>query len=150
MKLALDGNRSAAPIRERLEHPTFGEVTLLFRRPTGRDVIAAIAAGAGCATPAEARAAEIAAKLGAVIGWEGVEDEQGQPVPFSALAFSRACDQYPALAELAAWRAQLLFAGLAGEERKNSEAPPAPGSAAEATGTTGESSSGGDSASSGG
>lgn len=120
MPIVLKNSRNLKPLT-RIVEGSFGSVTLRARRPTVRESLEA--------GTAAAHSDRLHARLKVFVGWEGVLDEAGKPVPFTEAAFAQACEQLPELLWAAVDFSNEIFAGQ-GDDSKNSVAPPQSGSAA--------------------
>jgi len=97
----------------------FGSLTIYARRPTVREHIDAELSGSP---------ERLLARLKIITGWDGVNDDNDEPVPFSEAAFSQACVQLPDLLWDAAAFVREIFEGRA--DSGNSAAPSPTGCAA--------------------
>lgn len=67
----------------------------------------------------------LAARLDAlVIGWRGVDGEDGKPIPFSQDAFRSLCREFPQVIFAAGAAANLYFNGITDDQKKTSSVPP--------------------------
>lgn len=71
-----------------------------------------------------------------VIGWRGVVNESGEPVPFTPAALSSMLRQVPSVGLKILDALQPLYQGVSEDQRKNSEAPRKTGSEPSSAETT--------------
>lgn len=64
-----------------------------------------------------------------LVGWRGVEGEDGAPVPFRRDRFEALCELVPTVFQQTLRHLADLYYGLGEDEQKNSVTPPASGSA---------------------
>lgn len=121
MPIVLRKPEQLKPLAKIIESPSFGSATLFARRPTVREVLEA--------GVTDSHSDRLHTSLKVFTGWDGVLDENGQPIPFTEAAFVRVCEQYPAFLWAAVDFARDVFAGQ-GDDSKNLNAPPTFGSAA--------------------
>lgn len=116
------------PIRKKIEHESFGSCVLLMRT-VGIDEQAEIDAAEISAyfttkDPVEAMAAKYMARARVVVvGWEGVEDNDGKPLPFSWPTLRRVGSKFPEFTKQLMEAVEDLSHGLTEDESKNSPSP---------------------------
>lgn len=60
-----------------------------------------------------------------VVGWEELNDQNGEPLPFHYATFTRLCEQFPGVFQQVAAALQRLFVRLSEEQLGNSKTPSA-------------------------
>ena len=118
--MIFDGVAATVDFEVALSDDTIGPLTLQCRRPTYAEQLRDM----GHATasyfaddPATERQRQAEDRLRAVVvGWAGVVNAAGEPVPFDWTRFMAACGRYPAVLGLAVDAANRAFAGASVDE----------------------------------
>lgn len=116
------------PIRKKIEHESFGSCVLLMK-PLGIEEMAAVDAAemqTYFETSDKSRALEsryVARAKQCLVGWEGIEDGEGKPIPYSWPAMVRIGLIYPKFAELVAENVSVMVHGVTEDQAKNSDTP---------------------------
>lgn len=106
-----------------LEHKSFGSITLSIRIPTFAETI----------NESDDLLQRVTDRLSHVVGWDGVEDADGAPLPFTKEAFFVALGQFPVLRYMTYDKILELYMGsptgsaegTGGSDSGNLPAPPA-------------------------
>lgn len=138
--MRVDLSKPFEPIRRTIEHESFGSCLLLLK-PLGIEEMAAVDAAEMQAyfdhgDKEQALGVRYVARARqCIVGWEGIEDGEGNPIPYSWPTLMRISGIYPKFAEAVGDEVSRVARGITEDEAKNSDVPLPNTSEAAATAT---------------